>query len=36
VHNSQEKLLPKFLEADFCVKWDKVHRGLRLDGFKPR
>ena len=36
VHNSREKLLPKFLEADFCVKWDKVDKRLRLDGFMPR
>ena len=36
VHSSQEKLLPKFLEANFCVGWDKVDKRLRLDGFKPR
>jgi hypothetical protein len=36
VHNSQERLLPKFIEADFCVRRDKLDKRLRLDGFKSR
>ena len=36
VHSSREKLLRKFLEADFCVRSDKLDKGLSLDGFKPR
>jgi len=36
VHGSQESLLPKFIEADFCVLRDKLDRRLHLDGFEPR
>jgi FkbM family methyltransferase len=36
VHNSQESLLPRFIEADFCVRADKLGKRLRLDGFLPR
>jgi FkbM family methyltransferase len=36
VHSSQESLLPKFLEADFCVRRDKLNKRLHLDGFEPR
>jgi len=36
VHNSQESLLPKFIEADFCVRRDKLEKRLHLDGYEPR
>ena len=36
VHNSQESLLPTFIEADFCVHRDKLDKRLNLDGFEPR
>ena len=36
VHGSQESLLPKFIEADFCVLRDKLEKRLHLDGFEPR
>jgi hypothetical protein len=36
VHSSQESLLPKFIEADFCVLRDKLDKSLNLDGFEPR
>jgi FkbM family methyltransferase len=36
VHNSQESLLPKLIEADLCVRRDKLDKRLRLDGYKPR
>ena len=36
VHRSQESLLPKFIEADFCVLRDKLDKRLHLDGFEPR
>jgi FkbM family methyltransferase len=36
VHRSQENLLPKFIEADFCVRRDKLDKRLHLDGFAPR
>jgi FkbM family methyltransferase len=36
VHNSQQNLLPKFIEADFCVLRDKLDKHLHLDGFEPR
>jgi FkbM family methyltransferase len=36
VHSSQESLLPKFIEADFCVQRDKLDKRLHLDGFEPR
>jgi len=36
VHKTEEKLLPKFIEANYCVLRDKLEKGLHLDGFKPR
>ena len=36
VHSSQESLLPKFIEADFCVRRDKLDKRIHLDGFEPR
>ena len=36
VHSSQNSLLPKFIEADFCVRRDKLDKRLNLDGFEPR
>jgi FkbM family methyltransferase len=36
VHRSQESLLPKFIEADFCVLRDKLDKHLHLDGFESR
>jgi FkbM family methyltransferase len=36
VHGSQESLLPKFIEVDFCVRRDKLDKRLHLDGFEPR
>jgi len=35
VHRSQENLLPKFIEADFCVLRDKLGKRINLDGFEP-
>ena len=36
VHSSQERLLPKFIEANFCVLRDKLTKRLHLDGFEAR
>ena len=36
VYKSEESLLPKFIEADYCVLRDKLDKRLNLDGFKPR
>jgi FkbM family methyltransferase len=36
VHKSEEKLLSKFIEANYCVLRDKLDKRLHLDGFKPR
>jgi FkbM family methyltransferase len=36
VHESQESLLSKFIEANYCVLRDKLDKRLNLDGFKPR
>ena len=36
VHGSQEHLLPKFIEANYCVQRDKLDKRLRLDGFESR
>jgi FkbM family methyltransferase len=36
VHNSDESLLPKFIEANYCVLRDKLDKRLHLDGFQPR
>ena len=36
VHSSQESLLPKFIEADFCVLRDKLGKRINLDGFELR
>jgi len=36
VHKSDENLLPKFIEANYCVLRDKLEKHLKLDGFKPR
>jgi FkbM family methyltransferase len=36
VHKSEEKLLSKFIEANYCVLRDKLEKRLHLDGFKPR
>lgn len=36
VHSSEERLLPKFIEADFCVRHDKLEKRLHLDGYEPR
>jgi len=36
VHKSDESLLPKFIEANYCVLRDKLDKRLHLDGFKPR
>jgi FkbM family methyltransferase len=36
VHRSQERLLPKFIEVNFCVLRDKLDKRLHLDGFEPR
>jgi FkbM family methyltransferase len=36
VHKSEENLLPKFIEANYCVLRDKLDKRLHLDGFKPR
>jgi FkbM family methyltransferase len=36
VHGSEESLLPKFVEADFCVRRDKLDKRLNLDGYERR
>ena len=36
VDKSEESLLPKFIEADYCVLRDKLDKRLHLDGFRPR
>ena len=36
VHNSDQTLLPKFIEANYCVLRDKLDKHLNLDGFEPR
>lgn len=36
VHRSQERLLAKFIEADFCVLRDKLNKHIHLDGFESR
>jgi FkbM family methyltransferase len=36
VHSSQESLLPRFIEVDFCVQRDKLGKRLHLDGYEPR
>ena len=36
VYQSEESLLPKFIEANYCVQRDKLDKRLHLDGFKPR
>lgn len=36
VHKSEEKLLAKFIEVNYCVLRDKLEKRLHLDGFKPR
>lgn len=36
VHKSDEQLLPRFIEANYCVLRDKLEKRLHLDGFKPR
>ncbi len=36
VHSSQERLLPKFIEADFCVQRDKLDKRIHLDGYEAR
>ena len=36
VHKTEEQLLPKFIEANYCVLRDKLEKRLHLDGFKPR
>jgi FkbM family methyltransferase len=36
VHGSQESLLPKFIEANFCMQRDKLEKRLHLDGYEPR
>jgi FkbM family methyltransferase len=36
VHKSQQSLLSKFIEANYCVLRDKLNKRLNLDGFKPR
>jgi len=35
VHSSQTDLLPRFLEASYCVGRDKLEKHIKLDGFKP-
>ena len=32
----EENLLPKFIEANYCVQRDKLDKRLDLDGFEPR
>jgi FkbM family methyltransferase len=36
VHNSQENLLAKFIEANYCVQRDKLDKRLQLDGWESR
>jgi FkbM family methyltransferase len=36
VHSTDESLLPKFIEANYCVLRDKLDKRLNLDGFEPR
>lgn len=36
VHSTEESLLPKFIEANYCVQRDKLDKRLNLDGFEPR
>lgn len=36
VHSSQESLLPRFVEAEFCVGRDKLEKRINLDGFERR
>lgn len=36
VHKTEETLLAKFIEANYCVLRDKLEKRLHLDGFKPR
>jgi len=36
VHKSDESLLSKFIEANYCVLRDKLDKRLNLDGFQPR
>lgn len=36
VHSTDESLLPKFIEANYCVLRDKLDKRLHLDGFEPR
>jgi FkbM family methyltransferase len=36
VQKTEEQLLPKFIEANYCVLRDKLEKHLHLDGFKPR
>jgi FkbM family methyltransferase len=36
VHGSQESLLPRFVEANYCVLRDKLDKRLHLDGFRTR
>ena len=35
VHPSRSDLLPRFLEANYCVGRDKIDKRIKLDGFKP-
>jgi FkbM family methyltransferase len=36
VRKSDEQLLSRFIEANYCVLRDKLEKHLHLDGFKPR
>jgi len=36
VRKSDEQLLSRFIEANYCVLRDKLEKRLHLDGFKPR
>jgi FkbM family methyltransferase len=36
VHNSDQNLLAKFIEANYCVLRDKLDKHLNLDGFQQR
>jgi FkbM family methyltransferase len=36
VHKSEESLLSKFIEANYCVLRDKLDKRINLDGFEPR
>jgi FkbM family methyltransferase len=36
VHRSQESLVPRFIEVNFCVQRDKLEKRLHLDGFEIR